>query len=116
MFEKSGKYYADWYEGGVRKRKSFTSQRAALLYEEDMKAEASPKQRARGRKSPASSARNSKGQSKGSKQSTGPLVIVSGSGKASSQRNSVRPTSRKPKASSKTKAGSTTRSHIGTSR
>jgi hypothetical protein len=35
MFEKNGKYYADWRDRtGRRQRKSFTSQRAALRYEE----------------------------------------------------------------------------------
>jgi hypothetical protein len=38
MFEKDGKYYADWRDrAGTRKRKSFTSRRAALQYEADQK-------------------------------------------------------------------------------
>ena len=38
MFEKNGKFYADWRDRkGTRKRKSFTSQRAALRFEEERK-------------------------------------------------------------------------------
>jgi hypothetical protein len=53
MFEKSGKFYADWRErDGSRVRKSFTSKRAALAHENEMKALAHPKRRARGLQSP----------------------------------------------------------------
>jgi hypothetical protein len=35
MFEKNGKYYADWRDRtGRRLRKAFTSERAALIHEE----------------------------------------------------------------------------------
>jgi periplasmic divalent cation tolerance protein len=38
MFEKNGKFYADWRDKkGVRLRKSFLSKRAALLYEAEQK-------------------------------------------------------------------------------
>jgi hypothetical protein len=50
MFEKSGKYYADWRDKrGKRLRKSFTSKRAALLFEAEQKEQAHPKKTARGR-------------------------------------------------------------------
>ena len=53
MFEKNGKYYADWRDRtGRRKRKSFTSQRAALRYEEEQKELAHPKPQARVKLSP----------------------------------------------------------------
>jgi hypothetical protein len=45
MFEKQGKFYADWRDkAGRRKRKSFTSPRAALRHEADQKEAAHPKQ------------------------------------------------------------------------
>jgi hypothetical protein len=60
MFQKAGKYFADWYDSlGARRRKSFSSKRAALLYEEEMREIARPKRPARGHASPRSSARNS---------------------------------------------------------
>ena len=38
MYEKGGKYYADWRDRkGQRKRKSFNSKRAALTYEDEQK-------------------------------------------------------------------------------
>ncbi|MDR3750776.1 MAG: divalent-cation tolerance protein CutA [Terracidiphilus sp.] len=38
MFEKNGKFYADWRNGkGSRLRKSFTSKRAALVFEAEQK-------------------------------------------------------------------------------
>jgi hypothetical protein len=62
MYEKNGKYYADWRDKkGTRKRKSFTSQRAALRYEEEQKELAHPKPKARTIRSPHFSAPTSKG-------------------------------------------------------
>ena len=53
MFEKSGKYYADWRDkSGRRLRKSFTSKAAALQFEADQKELAHPKTAARGQQSP----------------------------------------------------------------
>lgn len=52
MFEKAGRYYADWRDTtGKRLRKSFTSKRAALQHEADQKATAHPRGLATGRKS-----------------------------------------------------------------
>src|ERR1019366_5352104 len=57
MFEKAGKYYADWRDAsGKRLRKSFTSRRAALQFEEEQKELTHPKQRARSQRSPRYSA------------------------------------------------------------
>jgi hypothetical protein len=57
MYEKDGKYYADWRtREGKRTRKSFTSKRAALKYEEEQKELAHPKTRGRGRQLPKYSA------------------------------------------------------------
>jgi hypothetical protein len=62
MFEKDGKYYADWRDkGGNRKRKSFKSKYAALRYEEEQKELAHPKQKVRVSPSPKYSAPGSKG-------------------------------------------------------
>lgn len=62
MFEKSGKYYADWRDkSGRRLRKSFTSKAAALQFEADQKELAHPKTAARGQQSPRSSAPSSTG-------------------------------------------------------
>ena len=48
MFEKDNKFYADWRnKKGQRKRKSFTSKRAALQFESEQKELAHPKQTAR---------------------------------------------------------------------
>ncbi|HEV2487570.1 MAG TPA: hypothetical protein VGT08_18755 [Terracidiphilus sp.] len=53
MFEKSGKYYADWRDqSGRRLRKSFTTARAALTHEAQQREDAHPKKRALGRPSP----------------------------------------------------------------
>ena len=55
MFEKSGKYFADWRDQrGQRKRKSFHTERAALTFEAEQKELAHPKTMARGKRSPAS--------------------------------------------------------------
>lgn len=49
MFEKNGKFYADWRDrSGKRIRKSFNSPRAALTYEQQ-KEVARPKPKALGR-------------------------------------------------------------------
>ena len=57
MFEKQGKFYADWRDRkGKRTRKSFTSEKAALWFEAEMKEAAHPKQKARGKVSPIFSA------------------------------------------------------------
>lgn len=62
MFEKNGKFYADWRDtSGTRLRKSFASKRAALQYEAEMKEQAHPKQKARGIRSARSSALNTSG-------------------------------------------------------
>jgi hypothetical protein len=55
MYEKSGKFYADWRDRtGARKRKSFRTARAALLFEREQKELAHPKPKAKGTLSPAS--------------------------------------------------------------
>jgi hypothetical protein len=55
MFEKSGKYYADWRDrNGKRLRKSFRTPRAALQYEAEQKELTHPKPRAHGQHSPKS--------------------------------------------------------------
>ena len=47
MYEKSGKFYADWRDkNGQRKRKSFNAARAALVFEAEQKEIAHPKRRA----------------------------------------------------------------------
>jgi hypothetical protein len=57
MFEKAGKFYADWRDrSGKRMRRSFKSQRAALQYEAEQKALAHPKHKAQGTPSPRYSA------------------------------------------------------------
>lgn len=62
MFEKDGKFYADWRDtSGKRLRKSFINRRAALQHEADMKELAHPKQKAQGRRSPKSSAPSTSG-------------------------------------------------------
>lgn len=51
MYEKDGKFYADWRDrSGRRLRKSFTSKRAALKFEADQKELAHPKGKATGRR------------------------------------------------------------------
>jgi len=63
MFEKAGKYYADWRDkDGHRIRKTFTSRRAALQFEAEQKELAHPKQRARGQQSPPSYAPKQSGE------------------------------------------------------
>jgi hypothetical protein len=53
MFEKQGKFYADWRDReGTRKRKAFNSSRAALRFEQEQKELAHPKQSAKGKPSP----------------------------------------------------------------
>lgn len=55
MYEKSGKFYADWRDRtGARKRRSFKSARAALQFEAEQKEIAHPKRRAKGQLSPTS--------------------------------------------------------------
>ena len=62
MFQKSGKYYADWRDkAGQRLRKSFTSKAAALQFEAEQKDLAHPKNQARGQRSPKCSAPTSTG-------------------------------------------------------
>ncbi|MGA8088276.1 MAG: hypothetical protein WCA10_13275 [Terracidiphilus sp.] len=57
MFEKQGKFYADWRDrAGKRLRKCFTTKRAALQFEAEQKELAHPKPSARGQRSPHSSA------------------------------------------------------------
>lgn len=57
MFEKNGKFFADWRDrDGRRKRKSFTSQRAALRYEAEQRELAQAKRRGRGTHLPKYSA------------------------------------------------------------
>jgi len=64
MFEKQGKFYADWRDKkGVRHRKSFQTERAALRFEADQKEAAHPKAKARGLHSPKFSAPASTGSS-----------------------------------------------------
>ncbi len=51
MYEKNGKFYADWRDrSGKRLRKSFTSERAALRFEAEQKELAHPKTKALGRR------------------------------------------------------------------
>ena len=52
MFEKQGKFYADWRDRtGRRKRKSFDTAKAALRFEEEQKEIARPRLRLVGRTS-----------------------------------------------------------------
>lgn len=52
MFEKSGKFYADWRDrAGRRVRKAFTSERAALKHEAEQKTLARPHGLATGQRS-----------------------------------------------------------------
>jgi hypothetical protein len=65
MFEKAGKFYADWRDRkGARKRKSFKSSRAALTFEAEQKELAHPKSPARGRMSRNYFSSNSQGATK----------------------------------------------------
>lgn len=53
MYEKAGKFFADWRDAkGNRKRKSFTSPRAALRFEAEQKELANPKRKGRGTQLP----------------------------------------------------------------
>ena len=62
MFEKQGKFYADWRDrSGRRLRKAFATKRAALQFEAEQKELAHPKTKARGLRSPRSSAPNISG-------------------------------------------------------
>lgn len=62
MFEKNGKWYADWRDRrGKRLRKSFTSKRAAMLFEAEQRSLAHPKPNARGLRLRPSSSRASVG-------------------------------------------------------
>jgi hypothetical protein len=55
MFEKQGRFYADWRDAnGNRIRKSSTSKRAALQFEAEQKELAHPKKQARGIRLPGS--------------------------------------------------------------
>jgi len=66
MFEKHGKFYADWRDAsGQRLRKSFTSKRAALQFEAEQKELAHPKQKARGIRLPGSFSPHSSGTGNG---------------------------------------------------
>ena len=55
MFEKSGKFFADWRDQrGERKRKSFHTERAALSFEAEQKELPTQKRWREGKRSPAS--------------------------------------------------------------
>jgi hypothetical protein len=61
MFEKQGKFYADWRnDTGKRIRKSFNSKRAALQFEAEQKGRSHPKKKARGNQSAISCAPGTK--------------------------------------------------------
>jgi hypothetical protein len=63
MYEKQGKFYADWRDRkGTRKRKSFTTARAALRFESEQKEISHPKFKAQGQPLPKLSAPASKSQ------------------------------------------------------
>jgi hypothetical protein len=95
MFEKSGKFYADWRDKhGKRLRKSFSSARAALLFEREQKELSHPKKTAMRHPSPKFSSPDTTGvrrtakstqQSNSSSPQRGRLLLV----------NSARPTSLK---------------------
>jgi periplasmic divalent cation tolerance protein len=54
MFEKNRKFYADWRNGkGVRLRKAFTSERAALKYETEQKQQSQKERKEKGQRTPA---------------------------------------------------------------
>jgi hypothetical protein len=94
MYEKAGKYYADWRDrSGKRKRKSFASRRAALTFEEEQKEIAHPKSTARGRISRISFSSNFQG---GTRARSGARLGSSSPRVATSNRaNSAPPTSKK---------------------
>lgn len=83
MFEKNGKFYADWRDrSGRRLRKSFTSARAALRFEEEQRELAHPKSKAQGRRLPKSSAPKTganlqRGQQTPSSRPSSPLRVIS---------------------------------------
>lgn len=92
MFEKNGKFYADWRDrSGRRLRKSFETKRAALQYEAEQKTKAHPNERARGRQLPASSAHSSR--VRATRQRGKPVSSSSPKREASHQANSQPPTS-----------------------
>ena len=73
MFEKAGRYFADWRDAsGKRIRKSFTSKRAALQFESDQKELAHPKPQALGHVLPKSYAPPRRGTAKRSTATTKP--------------------------------------------
>src|SRR5260370_753181 len=100
MFEKQGKFYADWRDQtGARKRKSFTSARAALQFEREQKELAHPKPKARGIRLPGSfSPRSSKA---GNGRIAAQPSKSSRSPEASHRTNSPPPTRRKLTAASR---------------
>jgi hypothetical protein len=105
MFEKQGKFYADWRDtDGNRLRKSFTSKRAALLYESEQKELAHPKTAAKGRTSPLSFARKQRGAEPTAKQqpASSRLAVV-----PRNPKNSVQPAPPKLITSSTTSHGRT---------
>jgi hypothetical protein len=97
MFEKQGKFYADWRDRkGARKRKSFTSARAALRFEEEQKELAHPKPKARANQSPKFSAPKSKGKTRAIETKPQSVKHSSRSPEKSSRTNSARLTLLKP--------------------
>ncbi len=65
MYEKNGCYFADWRDrNGARKRKSFTSKRAALQFEQEQKELAHPKRQARAATLPRYSAPGGSGRTR----------------------------------------------------
>lgn len=100
MFEKAGKFYADWRDtSGKRLRKSFTSKRAALQFESDQKEQAHPKPKALGIHSPKFSAPHSVTRPPSTKADTNirPRKSSSLTLVKSPRRNSPQPTSSKSK-------------------
>jgi hypothetical protein len=80
MFEKNGKFYADWRDRtGKRLRLSFNSKRAALQHEAEQKELARPKQRATGKLLLISSSHQVK------------RVSVDATGKQRAKRSSLQP-------------------------
>lgn len=84
MFEKNGHYFADWRNRrGQRQRKSFTSEAEAIRHQEEMRAQAHPKQQGKGRRSQRSCAPISR------KRSTKPRTPA-GSQRLSARRRAVK--------------------------
>ena len=81
MFEKNGKYFADWRDkSGRRMRRSFQSKRAALEFEAEQKARAHPKKKASRQALPHSCSpifTRSTAKSGQSRASSSPLRVVS---------------------------------------